>query len=509
MISKTSQLPENLYTAEQVRQLDSFAINQCGIAGFDLMTRAAEAAFTELQKEWPDADSIEVLCGGGNNGGDGYLIAMLAALQGLKVSIYWLSHPEKLSGDALKAFEVCQSAGVEIQPFDVTSCLNADVLVDAILGTGLGRNVAGSYRDAVRLINQSASPVLAVDIPSGLNADNGAVMGEAVSADLTVTFIGMKQGLLTGRGPELTGKLIFNDLNVPEQVYQQFQPASSRLSEQQLSLLVQPRARDAHKGDYGHLLIIGGNHGMPGAVIMAAEAAINCGAGKVTVATRQDNLQALAVRRPEVMASGVEDSQALVRLTEGKNAIVIGPGLGRDNWARELLAAALKAECPMVVDADALNLIADDPQLLQERKSSMILTPHAGEAGRLLKSDSGKVNENRVASVKELCRTYSRAGQTVALLKGAGTLIYDGTELNLCSEGNPGMAVAGMGDVLSGVIGALLAQKADVFEATKLGAWLHASAADKIAGQQGEIGLLATEIIPVIRQQLNRLAENN
>ncbi len=509
MISETSQIPESLYTAEQVRQLDSFAINQCGIAGFELMTRAAVAAFSELMNQWPETKRIEVLCGGGNNGGDGYLIAMLAAQKGLDVSVYWLSDPQALAADAQKAFESCQSKHIKIHPFEESVVLSADVIVDAMLGTGLTRDVSGHCMAAVKRINQSASPVLAVDIPSGLNADNGAVMGAAVAADLTVTFIGMKQGLLTGRGAELTGRSVFNGLNVPEQVYQQFQPASQRLTEQNLRQLAQPRARDAHKGDYGHLLVIGGNYGMPGAIIMAAEAGISCGAGKVTVATRQENLLALAVRRPEVMAFGVEDAPALASLIKGKDAIVIGPGLGRDHWAKELLVAALKADCPLVLDADALNLIADDPELLQARKYPMILTPHAGEAGRLLKSGSSKVNANRVASVKELCRTY----KAIVVLKGAGTLIYDGSDLSLCSAGNPGMAVAGMGDVLSGVIGALLAQrplaqKIAAFDAAKLGVWLHASAADSIVEQQGEIGLLATEIISAIRQQLNRLTSS-
>ncbi|MRI31653.1 bifunctional ADP-dependent NAD(P)H-hydrate dehydratase/NAD(P)H-hydrate epimerase [Endozoicomonas sp. OPT23] len=509
MTGRHNNLPENLYTAEQVRQLDKFATNQCGIDGFELMTRAAQAAFNELQVEWPDAQSIDVLCGGGNNGGDGYLVAMLAAKKGFKVQVCWLSSPDKLSGDALKAYEACKFENVDIQPFAEATTLTADVLVDAMLGTGLGRDVSGKYLQAVNLINQSGRPVLAVDIPSGLNADTGSVMGIAVSADLTVTFIGMKQGLLTGNGTELAGRVAFSDLNVHEQAYQQLQPSSIRLSEQNLSPLIKPRTRNSHKGDHGHLLLTGGNHGMPGAVIMAAEAAISCGAGKVTVATRQENLPALAVRRPEVMASSVVDGQALKTLLKNKTAIVIGPGLGRDDWAKKLLREALKAECPLVVDADALNLIADDPQLLQGRKSPMILTPHAGEAGRLLQVSSRKISENRVASVKELCRTYGSYCETIALLKGAGTLIYDGAELNLCSAGNPGMAVAGMGDVLSGVIGALLAQSIAAFDAARLGAWLHASAADKIAAQQGEIGLLATELIPVIRQQLNQLANRN
>ena len=310
--------PETLYTAEQVRQLDSIAINDFGIDGFDLMGRAASVAFKTLIGFWPAATSVQVFCGSGNNGGDGYLIALLAAEKGLNIEVICLSSPEKLTGDALKAYKACHDAGVKIHHYSNGTDVHADVLVDAMLGTGLTREVGGNYQQAIEQINASEKPVLAVDIPSGLCANTGVPKGCAIKAALTTTFIGMKQGLLTGQGREFCGELTFTDLDVPDEVFKQVNPSCLRLTDASLSSLVSRRSRDANKGDHGHVLVIGGNHGMPGAVIMAAEAAINCGAGKVTVATRAENLTALAIRKPEIMATGVNSGTELLQLLHYK-----------------------------------------------------------------------------------------------------------------------------------------------------------------------------------------------
>ncbi|WP_252178158.1 NAD(P)H-hydrate dehydratase [Endozoicomonas sp. 4G] len=496
---------DRLYTAEQVRQLDDTAINKFQINGFELMNRAARAAFRCLMNHWPDllhGKRLQVFCGGGNNGGDGYLVAMLAAKRRIAVSVTCLSSPKKLSGDALSAYEACIAEGVDVEPYAPETPLSGDVFVDALLGTGLAREVEGHYRDIVVRINESGRPVLAVDIPSGLCADRGIALGVAIKADVTVTFIGIKLGLLSGHGKELSGRVEFADLDVPAEVYNAVPIQALRLSEARLSRWLQPRARDLHKGDNGHVMVVAGNQGMPGAAIMSAEAALYCGAGRVTVATRREHLLALAARRPELMASAVSGAEDLRPLMAGKNLLVVGPGLGKDPWARELLTEVLKAECPVVVDADGLNLVSEDPALLKHRKYPMILTPHAGEAARLLETRAATINADRVKAAKEL---FSRFG-AVVVLKGAGTLVYDGKTLNLCSEGNPGMAVAGMGDVLSGVIAALAAQGLETHAAAALGVWLHATAADHLAGLQGERGMLALETVPHIRSQLNKIA---
>ncbi|KEI69998.1 bifunctional ADP-dependent NAD(P)H-hydrate dehydratase/NAD(P)H-hydrate epimerase [Endozoicomonas elysicola] len=510
-------LPESLYTADQVRQLDHVAIHREGIPGFELMNRAARAVMAAVSRRWPQASTLLVLCGAGNNGGDGYLVAKLAQEKGLRVSVLSLKDPAQLSGDALIAWHACTEAGVVIRPYDSKQSLCADVVVDAMLGTGLNGHIRGDYEEAVKRLNHLESPVCAVDIPSGLCADTGAPLGCAVKAVLTVSFIGLKQGLMTGQGPEYCGELVFNNLRVPDSVYQSVASGCLRITPGQFQGWLSPRSRVAHKGDFGHVLLIGGNKRMPGAIIMAAETAIHCGAGRVTVVTRKRHLTALAVRCPEVMGTSIKGRSGLGSLTEGKNVIVIGPGLGRDDWGLKLLKDALAAECPIVLDADALNLLSDHPQLLNGRKSSMIFTPHPGELARLSGLDVPTIQKNRFAALADCHgqlgallgekrvgeRGTDRQADIALLLKGAGTLIFDGQNTALCSEGNPGMAVAGMGDVLSGVIGALLAQGLEPFKAAQMATWLHASAADEVVAGQGETGLRATELIPVIRQRLN------
>ena len=501
-------LPQELYTADQVRQLDRYAIDGVadhpGMDSFELMKRAAAAAWAEILQRWPElyeGTRLQVFCGAGNNGGDGYLIAALATDQYIPVTVIALKDPDSLQGDALKAFQHCQGRSVAIETWSPGISVEGDIVVDALLGTGLSGPVKGHYLSAIEMINLSGKPVVAVDIPSGLCSDTGSVSGSAVKADMTVTFIGMKQGLLTGRGPAFVGELRYADLDVPPVVFQQTSPVSHRLSRQQLSSLLQSRWGDAHKGDNGHVLVIGGNHGTPGAIIMAAEAAIHCGAGKVSVATRPEHLIALAVRRPEVMAFGVTGKADLLPLLSDKSVIVAGPGFGTDDWAFELLDLALSSELPVVLDADALNLLSEHPRLRRARKFPMILTPHPGEAARLLTTDTGSVQKNRMDAALRLNQIY----RACVVLKGAGTLVQDDKALFICAAGNPGMAVAGMGDVLSGVIGALVAQGLPAPDAARMGVWLHARGADVLVEQQGERGLLATEIIPFIREQLNEL----
>lgn len=498
-----------LYTTEQVRQLDYIAINDFGIDGFDLMSRAAQACFDEICQRWPDLTSMQVFCGGGNNGGDGYRIAELAHEHNIKVSVQSLKEPTTLTGDALKAWQSCEESGVFIKHFDpdasVTPEVTAEIIVDAMLGTGLSQKIRSPYTEAINQLNHSGKPVVAVDIPSGLCANTGQPLGVAVKAALTVTFIGLKQGLVTGEGADYCGDLIFAGLDVPEAIYRQVTPSCRQINKISLHGLIKPRRKSSHKGDHGHVLLVGGNHGMPGAVIMAAEAAIYSGAGRVTVATRESHVNTIVTRRPEIMAHGIHHETKhhtdLNKLLEGKNAVVIGPGLGQDDWACTLFSEALLSDCTIIIDADALNVLSENPQLRQRRKFPIILTPHPGEAARLLRTSIHKVQKDRFASVKACCKKYD----AITLLKGTGTLIGCGDQVSLCNAGNPGMAVAGMGDVLSGVLGALVAQGIEPYKAVQLAAWLHASAADLLVTQQGEIGLLSTELLPVIRKLLNQI----
>lgn len=487
-----------LFTAEQVRALDACAIESHGIPGATLMRRAARSAFAVLTERWPDAARIAVFCGGGNNGGDGYLIAALAQQAGMATQCFWLSDPEKLSGDAAGAWHACVESGVTPQPWRNSSggLSEVDVCVDAMLGTGLDRDVEGQYAKAIAEINNAGSAVLAVDIPSGLNADTGAVMGCAVESDVTCSFIGLKRGLFTGRGPACCGAVHFADLDVPAAVLESEQAAVRLLDETDLAAWLPSRPRDAHKGDHGHVLAIGGDQGMSGAIRMAAEAALRSGAGLVSVATREAHAAAITQQRPELMCRGVEDQAALESMLDRASVVLVGPGLGQDDWGRTVLARALDCGKPMVIDADALNLLAE--QQLRPPPGA-VMTPHPGEAARLLGTTSADIQADRFAAAMALQELY---GVTVAL-KGTGTLVADTRRMMLCPYGNPGMAVGGMGDVLSGVMASMLGQGMSSYEAACCAVLVHALAGDQAAQSGGERGLLPSDLYGPIRERVN------
>ena len=286
-----------------MRELDRRAIQEHGIPGYTLMCRAGAVTFAALRKHWPRAESLIAVCGGGNNGGDGYVVARLALQAGLKARVLYLKEPDSLKGDALTAYQDARNAGVPIQPFTVSDLHNADVIVDALLGTGLERDVRGAWQEAIAAINRRPDSVLAVDIPSGLQADTGAVLGIAVHAALTVSFIGLKQGFFSGQGPSYCGRVLFNDLEVPTQVYENMEPSCYRYQGDNLYRLLPKRSRSAHKGHHGHVLVVGGDLGMAGAARMAAEAAARCGAGLVSIATRSEHASLQAAVRPRTDVS--------------------------------------------------------------------------------------------------------------------------------------------------------------------------------------------------------------
>ncbi len=493
-------LPRALYTAAQTRELDRLAIESAGIPGDILMTRAGEAAFLLLREQWPEAREIAVICGSGNNGGDGYVVALLAAHAGLHPHVYAHAPVASLKGDALDMAErvLAESIPVHELGADLPDLRHADVIVDGLLGTGLRGPVRDELVPLISAINEAGAPVLALDIPSGLSADSGAAPGVAVRADHTVTYIGVKRGLLTGEGPALTGTLHFDDLRVPESVYAGVTAECVRPTLEEFLQRRQPRRATAHKGLFGHVLVIGGDHGYAGAAVLAAQAAARCGAGLVSLATRREHCALMLTRQPEVMARGIENGDELLPLLEKASVVVIGPGLGQGPWGQTLLHKVLASDRPRVVDADALNLMAS--LKLPPSDVPQVVTPHPGEAGRLLGTATGAVQQDRFAAISRL---QKKLGQTV-LLKGAGTLIASaGKTLALNTSGNPGMATGGMGDVLSGVIGALLAQGYSCHDAARFGALLHGLAADFAVQEQGENGLLASDLLPELRRLIN------
>ncbi|BAP78277.1 hypothetical protein MT1_1100 [Pseudomonas sp. MT-1] len=491
MSQTTDTLPSRLYSAAQVRELDARLI-AAGTPGFDLMQRAAHAAWRALRRRWPDVEEITVLAGRGNNAGDGYLIAALAQRAGRQVRVIAVGDPLELQSDAAQAFAEARAAGVSVTPWTSDADLRG-VLVDALLGTGITGEVREPYASVIRAMNESALPILAVDLPSGLCADTGHLLGEVVRAELTVTFIGLKLGLFTGQGPDRIGTLIFDDLQADAQVIAQIEFSAMRLFEANLPTLA-PRSPTAHKGSFGQVLVIGGDLGTGGAALLSAEAALRCGAGMVTLATRPEHVTASLVRRPEIMCSGVESTYALTALAQRADVLVIGPGLGQAPWGRSLLSLAPQCLVSQVWDADALNLLAAGAVDLP---SDCLLTPHPGEAARLLDISVAEVQADRPAAARALAARFGCA----VLLKGAGTLIADRDgRLALCDRGHPAMASAGLGDVLAGVAGALLAQGLAPFEAACLAVWLHAVAGERL-GAAGR-GLVAADLIPMVRQLL-------
>lgn len=497
-------LPQSLYTAAQTRELDRLATDEAGIASADLMMRAGEAAFALLRRQWPTARELAVVCGAGNNGGDGYVVALLAAQAGLHPIVYASAPLASLRGDALLMAKRAQAEGVVVvelsEQAELPTFHDADVVVDALLGTGLRGPVRAVLVALVESINRSGKSVLAIDIPSGLNADSGTAPGAVVCADHTMTFIGVKRGLLTGDGPSLTGELHFDGLQVPQAVFDRLPKDCQRPTLPDLHLLMGNRSRTAHKGQCGHVLVIGGDHGYAGAALLAAQAAARCGAGLVSMATRKAHCTQMVVSQPEIMARGVETAAELERLLERATVVVIGPGLGQSPWGRMLLSVVMGSALPRVIDADALNMMATRKPL--PTTSVQVMTPHPGEAGRLLSLATGAVQQDRFAAVRSLQKSY---GGTV-LLKGAGTLVAtEGLPLALNTSGNPGMASGGMGDVLSGVIGALLAQGLSSHDAARYGALVHGLAADAAVQCEGERGLLASDLLLPLRRLLNNV----
>lgn len=488
-------LPDALYSAAQVRGLDASLI-AAGTKGFELMQRAARATWRALVRQWPSANELSVLAGQGNNAGDGYLVAVLAQRAGWMVRVLAVGDPQRLQGDAGLAHAEAMSEKVSIEAWSAQSELRG-VVLDALLGTGLSGDVREPYASAIAAINASGLPVAAVDIPSGLSADTGRILAHAVRADLTVTFIGLKVGLFTGDAADVVGELVFNDLHADSQLLEGAPVSARRLNAGNLPRLA-ARPPASHKGKFGHVLLMGGDRGFGGAILLSAQSALRSGAGMVSVATRSEHVPAALARIPEAMVVGASSANQLMGLLQKVSVLVVGPGLGQAAWGRSLLSAAANAPVPQVWDADALNMLAEERVRLPR---DCVITPHPGEAARLLGISTAQVQADRPAAAHALSKKYT----AVVVLKGAGSLIAgpDG-RLAVCHQGHPAMATAGLGDVLAGLVGALLAQGMEAFDAACLAVWLHANAGE----QQGKFGrgLAASDLIPAIRQLLEEQA---
>ena len=484
------------YRAAAMREIDHQTYTALGISEYALMCRAGEAAFQQLVSQWPEARRTLVLCGTGNNGGDGWVLARLAANAGLECRVALFGDTSRIVGAARMAYDAwCESnkeAHVNAETLnagdlEIGAC---DIVIDALTGIGLSGPARADFVELIALVNGSPVPVLSLDVPSGVDADTGSVIGSAIQATTTMTFIAHKPGLLTGTALNHVGQLLLADLGAPIAVVESVPADGYRISADAAGGLI-PRSTTAHKGHFGHVLVIGGNQGMGGAALLAAGAALRSGAGLVSLATRSEHVSAALTRHPELMVTGLDDAAALPALCEGKSVIVIGPGLGQDDWAKQCLRHAVEAGLPLVCDADALNVIAEG-MVTMPPDIPLIITPHPGEAARLADVPTGEIESDRVRWAATLAERY--AG--VAVLKGAGTVVASPFKEDspvICAGGNPGMATGGMGDVLAGLIGALVGQGLTLMEASALGVSVHARAGD-LAWERYGVGLTATDV---------------
>lgn len=486
--------PAELFDTAAARRIDAQATVLLGGDGYVLMQRAGQAAWQCALQYWPAVQRIVVVCGPGNNGGDGYVLARLARQSGREVRVLHLPDDAPRTPLAQRACTDYLAVGGQVELS--RQCLgDAELIVDALYGIGLSRAPAADAVALIEAIHVASAPVLALDVPSGVDADTGAVPGVAVRADCTLQFIVAHCGLHTGDALEYVGHCLLAGLDAPAAAFAGVAPVTSCWNEAQLPRLLPPRRANTHKGESGHVLCIGGNHGSGGAVMLCAEAALRSGAGLASVVTRALHVAPLLARCPEAMVHAADDGFDASPLFARAGTIALGPGLGQDDWARRLWAAALDSGKPLVVDADALNLLAVQPRPLPQA----ILTPHPGEAARLLDTDTASIQHDRYAAARELAARFS----AVVVLKGAGSVVAAPDAVpRVIAAGNPGMAVGGMGDLLTGVIAALRAQGLPPFDAASTGALLHGLAGDA-AAHEGQRGLLPRDLLPQLRRMSN------
>ena len=524
-----TKINDKLYTAAQVRGLDNVAIHEFDIAGYELMCRAGKAVMAAVDSYFPKSRNWLVLCGPGNNGGDGYVVARLAAAKGCKVTVCSMIDPQRLSGDAAAAYKGwCEAGGQTLLWPDHSEQANTadllalqsmpfDLVIDALLGTGIERATEGSYKAAIEFINAQACPVVAVDIPSGLNADTGCSMGAAVRAQLSVSFVGKKRGMFTADGIDYCGAMVFDGLDIPAEAIDRLpeiqmqtqskgnsrgQWVGQLMSADYLAEVLLPRLGNSHKGSYGEVVAVGGAKGMSGAILLTGEAALRSGAGKVRLATDPEHAAWINLCRPELMVTAIGSEADFSACLKSPQVLAVGPGLGHSDWADALLRACLASALPLVMDADALNWLAQQ-ELVQQGlarqetgseqrlRSPAILTPHPAEAARLLGISTSEIQRDRVVHAQAIAEKF----QATVVLKGSGSVIAgsDG-RYAICPFGNPGMATAGSGDVLTGIIAALLAQRLNCYEAACAGVLAHALAGDLAAARHGEMAMLAGDI---------------
>ncbi|SFC53763.1 NAD(P)H-hydrate dehydratase [Pseudoalteromonas denitrificans] len=498
-----ANLPQVAYSAQQVQKNESIIAKKMGVDMYQLMQRAGKSVFSVLWDRFNNVNDILILAGKGNNGGDGYIVAKSAIENNLSVKVFSICEPNALKGDALRAYtDFVKAGGVLETNLSFDAC---DLIIDALLGTGFSGELSEEIQNITQHANSSYKPIISIDVPSGVNATTGYISEHAICANTTVTFIGLKQALLSGIATNYVGKLFFSGLGISDEFEKRVDSNTHYLSQASLLSHKLIRKKASYKNQHGHVLVIGGDKGMAGAVRLAGEACLRSGAGLVSIATHIDNVSSVLNGRYELMVHGIQDDTHLIPLIEKSAVIVIGPGMGQSSWSKMLWQTLLiYSEKVKIIDADGLNFLANNSVNLK----NCVLTPHVGEASRLLQCTNQDIEFNRFDAVRKISERY----QSTVVLKGPGSLVCNDEKININCSGTAAMASAGMGDVLSGIIGGLVAQKMPeltidnsiklqniIFEMTCLGVFIHGQAAQD-ASVNGINGLLASDLFPHIRR---------
>jgi ADP-dependent NAD(P)H-hydrate dehydratase / NAD(P)H-hydrate epimerase len=512
-----------LVTAAEMRELDRLAIEEVGIPSLVLMENAGRSTYQVLRREFPQLRGpIVVLAGRGNNGGDGFVVARYLAHEGLPVNVLLMASRDQVRGDALVNLAILEQIGVEVEEVlgedrlsGVTHRLSrAELVVDALLGTGLNSPVRGLLAQVITRVNQARPPVLSVDIPSGLSADTGEILGAAVEAQVTVTYGLPKIGQILPPGRDLVGRLWLVDISIPPALAQGVKTELAEAAE--MRGLLPPRPFASHKGTFGHLVVVAGSEGKTGAATLTAEAGLRTGAGLVTAAVPAGLNDILEVKLTEAMTLPLPEAGGTRSLGEkawgplrdflaDKTALALGPGLGTHPETQELVRALVR-DCPlpMVIDADGVNALAGRPEVLHGAAGPRILTPHPGEMARLLGLTSREVQSRRL----DLTRSFAAAHGVWVVLKGAQTVVAAPQgHVSLNPTGNPILASGGTGDVLTGLIGGFLAQGLAPWDAARLGVFLHGLAADYLEENFGPRGHLAGDLLACLPELLTEFGE--
>ena len=486
-------IPFPVFSREQVRNLETLAIQEHDIKSYDLMQQAGKAALKLIQSHYPNAKNVLIIAGGGNNAGDGYVLARLLKNSDIHCVVMPVVPLTKLRGDAMRAqneFAIHDGLDTELS----THLPACDLIIDAIFGIGLTRPIEGQFAEIVEAINRTPAPVLSLDIPSGLNADTGNSNGPTVYANTTLSFVGVKSGLLTGEARNFTGDVAVDTLGIPDTLIDSADKLGFTLPNPTPNQLLAPRKESSYKNNHGHVLIVGGNIGYPNAARLAGEAAARTGAGLVSIATHPESVAPIAAGCASLMVKGIQDPKELNSLLSKADAVVIGPGLGQDKWAQKIFASVIETQLPIVVDADALHLLSKNPS----KGDHWVLTPHPGEAAQLLSCNKEEIQLHRLTSVLAIQEQYG--GMTI--LKGSGSLTCFDQKIGFCTSGNASLATGGTGDVLAGIIAGLLAQGASLEDATHCGIMLHGRAAEMVS-TKGSRGILAQDLFPALYQLVN------